>query len=242
MYDINNLNFGEKLKYYRKTSKKTLLEVGYSIGKSKATISKYESNEIIPDFITLLELCNCLNISLSELFPLGQSSINSSNMINPFNSNKLYMYYYTEGKLITSIIDIYEENNVFMCKFFNGIKDITSYKNCSYYYEGTVECSRTTAYFSLSNVSSMSNMLEKVQIVANIPWSLNITICKGLILGLTPNGLPIVKKVIISTSEIKNISKYASELQFSKDDVKKIYYTGALVIENKQYDEFFFDF
>ena len=35
----------------------TLSDVGKSINKSKATISKYESNQIIPDAITLLELC-----------------------------------------------------------------------------------------------------------------------------------------------------------------------------------------
>ena len=85
-------------------------------------------------------------------------------------------------------------------------------------------------------------MLEKVQIVVNIPWSDNIKVCKGLILGLTPNSIPIVKKIIISSYEIKNIYKYHDALTFSKEDVKKIYYDGALILENKNYDEFFFDF
>ena len=69
-----------------------------------------------------------------------------------------------------------------------------------------------------------------------------IRVCKGLILGLTPNSLPIVKKIIISSCEIKDIYKYNNALTFSKEDVKKIYYDGALILENKNYDEFFFDF
>lgn len=85
-------------------------------------------------------------------------------------------------------------------------------------------------------------MLEKVQIVVNIPWSDNIKVCKGLILGLTPNSLPIVKKVILSSFEIKDIHKYDEALTFSKEELNKIYNEGALIIENKNYDEFFFDF
>ena len=58
----------------------TLSDVGKSINKSKATISKYESNQIIPDAITLLELCNCLNISINDFLPITEEkNINSNN-------------------------------------------------------------------------------------------------------------------------------------------------------------------
>ena len=143
---------------------------------------------------------------------------------------------------MTSIIDIYNENNIFKCRFFNGVKDINSYKNCAYYYEGFVEADSTTVYFSLDNSYCEHNILEKVQIIVNLPWSSEINICKGLIVALTPNALPIVKKIIVSSSEIKDISKYDESLIFSKEDAKRIYYNNALVIENKNYDEFFFDF
>lgn len=242
MYNIKNSNIGNKLKYYRKASNKTMLEVGQAINKSKATISKYEKNEIIPDSITLLELCNCLNISLDELFSIEKEANQKHTLINPFDSERLYVYYYTDKKLMTSIIDISQENNTFKCKFFNGLKNIEKYKNCSYYYEGTLEANKTTAYFLLDNASHENNMLEKVQIIVSIPWSSQISVCKGLIVGLTPNALPIVKKIIISTSFLDDIHKYNDALTFSKEDVKKIYYDGALIVENKNYDEFFFDF
>ncbi len=190
----------------------------------------------------MLELCNFFNISLCELFTFKDTTLSPSFIYNPFNSNKLYLYYYTDKKLITSIIDIYPENNIYKCKFFNGIKNIQYYKKCSYYYEGFLESNKTTAYFTLNNASLRNDMLEKVEIVVNINWSNEINICKGLILGLTPNSLPIVKKVILSTSEISNIDKYNNALTFSKEEVKKIFYDGALILENKNYDEFFFDF
>ncbi len=68
----------------------TLSDVGKSINKSKATISKYESNQIIPDAITLLELCNCLNISINDFLPITEEkNINSNTLFNPFGTNQL---------------------------------------------------------------------------------------------------------------------------------------------------------
>lgn len=221
----------------------TLSEIGNSINKSKATISKYESNQIIPDIITLLELCNCLNVSINDFFSdIKGETIHSNILFNPFETDKLFMYYYTDKKLMTSILEISNSDNSYKCKLYNGIKNISTYRHCSYYYEGTFDANMTTAYFTLHNSSHKNNMLEKVQIVVNIPWSDNIKVCKGLILGLTPNSLPIVKKILISSFEINDIHKYDESLFFSKEDVKRIYYDGALIIENKNYDEFFFDF
>ena len=176
------------------------------------------------------------------MFTFKDTTVSQSFIYNPFNSNQLYLYYYTDKKLITSIIDIYTENNIHKCKFFNGIKNLHHYKKCSYYYEGFLESNKTTAYFTLNNASLRNDMLEKVEIVINVSWSNEVNIYKGLILGLTPNSLPIVKKVILSTSEIPSIAKYNKDLIFSKEDVKKIFLDDALILENKNYNEFFFDF
>ena len=70
IYKINDINIGEKLQYYRKLKNKTLLDVGNYIHRLKATVSKYENNQIIPDSITLLELCNCLDIPITDFFPV----------------------------------------------------------------------------------------------------------------------------------------------------------------------------
>lgn len=235
MYDLNNINIGPSLRAFRKNAHKSLLDVGIAVNKSKATISKYEKDEIIPDYITLIELCNYLNISLDELFPIYERN-KKMQLNNPFNCNKLYLYYYTDNKLITSVLILNTSNNSNKSIFYNGVKNLDNYMKCSYYYEGTFDCNKTTVYFSFMN----SNVVEKVQIIINLPWTNEISVCKGLILGLTPNSLPIVKKVCISKSPIKNIEKYNDFIVFSKEDVKKIYYDGALIIENKNYDEFLF--
>lgn len=135
IYKIEDINIGKKLQYYRKLTNKTLLEVGNYIHKSKATVSKYENNQIVPDAITLLELCNCLSIPITDFFPVMKVKNNNSNsLFNPFETDKLFMYYYTNSKLMTSIIDIFISDTSYNCKFYNGIKDVAIYQHCAYYY------------------------------------------------------------------------------------------------------------
>lgn len=240
MYDLNN-NFYELLNKYRKSRGVTLECLGNQIGKTKATVSKYEKGEIIPDIITILEICNYLKISLSQLFPQNINNIKSKN-ISPFLSNKLYLYYYTENVLITSIIELHEENDTICATLYNGIKNINTYaEQTAYYYEGILECDKTVGYINLSNTVSQNTQLEKLQISFTIPWSKKIEITQFFILGLTPNSIPIVKKGILSISPIKNIEKYKEELKINNADLKRIQENNAWILENKNYSNFFFN-
>ena len=241
MYNVKNNKFNELLNQYRKSRNITLEELGKKIGKSKATISKYETGEIIPDIMTLLEICNSLNVSLSELFPMESNNINRP-VKNPFSVNKLYLYYYTEDILITSIIELSEENDLIFVKFYNGIKSISKYSiKSSYYYEGKMECDKTIGYINLVNTTSQGTQLEKIQISFSIPWSQEVKITSFFLLGLTPNSIPVIKKGILSSSPIKNINKYKDDLKINNDILKKIQTDNAWILENKNYSNFFFD-
>ena len=134
MYNLEISNFQKNLNKYRKSRGLTLQALGNYIGKTKATVSKYEKGEIIPDIITILEICNTLDINLSQLFPIEHSSMPITHSFNPFNTNKLYLYYYTENILVTSILEIEDINDTLYVKFFNGIKNIYKYANTAFYY------------------------------------------------------------------------------------------------------------
>lgn len=240
MYIINNLNIGRQIQYYRKTRGYTLEQLGLQISKTKATISKYEKNEIIPDIITIIEICNVLDINISELIPVDIKNT-SINNFNPFSCNKLYLYYYTDNMLITSVLDIFMEKHSLNVKLYNGIKNIQNYATeYSYYYEGFLETDRTIAYITLKNVISQNIILEKLQISINIPWSNNFQICNCFISALTPNSLPVVKKGIISKNEITNFENYADDLKPTKIEIEKIYRNNSWILESSNYDHFFF--
>lgn len=234
MYDIKKITLGETLRKYRKINNMTLEEVGNKICKSKVTICKYENNEILPDFYTLLELCNILNLDITQLCEKVEPE--EYDYDNPFQKRKLYMYYYTTNKLIFSVMELQKQGNKYKVRFFNGIKKES--KKFAYYYEGEMINDKTITYFDL-NTSSNNKVNEKVQIIVNIPWSVNTEVYDGLYTGMTRNGLPVVKKILVSKSEINDFEKYDNHLKFSKEESKKIYKENALVFSNSEYDEFF---
>lgn len=226
MYQIKNNTLGETLREYRKINNMTLKDVGEKVCKSKVTICKYENNEILPDFYTLLELCNVFNISINELCEKTEDEIEE--LKNPFGKNKLYIYYYSSNKLIGSILKIEKETSKYMVRFFNGVKK----ENKKYvdYYEGEMISDQNITYFDL-NINN-KNVNNKIQIIVNIPWMFDNEIYNGLYTGITRNGLPIVKKVLISKNEIKDFDKYSMQLKFSKEDGKKLYKDNALIFKN----------
>ena len=240
MYDIKNTDFKFLLMKYRKSRGLTLENLGNLIGKTKATISKYENGEIIPDVLTILEICNALGISLSQLFPIKNNNYNSKHF-NPFNTNKLYLYYYTEDVFISSVLEIQENNELVSVKFFNGVKNLNLYADeYSYYYEGILECDQTLGYINLRNSNSENTRLEKVQISFNIPWSKNFEMTNCFILGITPNSIPTIKKGLISTFPINPNSNFNDNLIISTEELIKIQENNSWILENKNYDHFFY--
>ena len=66
MYNIENLDLGNKLKKLRTSRGLSLETLGNKICKTKTTVSKYEKNEISLDVVTLLEICNALDCKISQ--------------------------------------------------------------------------------------------------------------------------------------------------------------------------------
>ena len=241
MYNKKFDMISENLKYYRHSRGFTLDTLGKMINKTKATVSKYEKGEIIPDIITILEICDALQISISQLFPIDNFQENRKSL-NPFNSNIIYMYYYTENKLITSILEITETVNEINVKYFNGVKDVKKYfNNSSYIYDGILQCDKTIGYFNLTNRKSSNIQLEKLQISFIIPWSNTFDITNCFILGLTPNSCPIIKKGILSMCPLDNINNFEYDLKISENELRKIKHDNGWILENKNYNHFFYD-
>lgn len=237
LYDITNVNLGEILRKQRKLMHLSLEYIGDKIYKTKATISKYEKGEIIPDFITVLELCNVLDIDISNLAP-SITGIYTSNL--PFNTNTLYLYYLTSNKLISSTIKLEQGlNNIYSAYFYNGIKN--TIEQSAYYYEGTVECSQTVTYMNFRNISSDKMKLEQVQIIINMPLSNTSNYFNCFITGLTPNFLPIVKRGLITTTPLDTSKINIKKLKISKEELQKISSDNAWILNTKIYDEFFYD-
>lgn len=148
-------------------------------------------------------------------------------------------------KLIVSVGEITESENKIRIKFYNGIKNINKYASeFLYFYEGDMECDKTIGYINLYNIQSQGTQLEKIQISFNVLWTKKFKFAPFFILALTPNSQPVIKKGLISSSPLakESISKYCNDLLITKSDLDRIKNDNAWILENKNYDHFFYDF
>ena len=106
MYDIDIKRLGQIAREYRKARNMSIEEVGDAIGKSKATVNRYETGEIVMDILTALELCNVLNIDLNDICKKEVHSIEKDVNINPFKSDLLYLYYISQNGIVLSSLEI----------------------------------------------------------------------------------------------------------------------------------------
>lgn len=232
MYILENVSLGDTLREYRKIKGMTLQDVAEKVCKSKVTICKYENNEILPDFYTLLELCNVLNLNITDFC---QTAENEVDLDNPFRSKKLFVYYYTKDKLVESTVKLEKTESQYKVKFYNGMS--SKNKSYGYYYEGNLINDGNYSYFDLYSQNRFAN--EKVQFIISVPWSESTEIYNGIYTGLTRNGLPVVKKMVISRRELNDFEKVDGNLRFSKEESKSIYKSNAFVFKNNDYDEYF---
>lgn len=147
MYDIDIKLIGEKLRNYRKINNMTLEELGTKIGKTKATIGKYETGEIIIDIVTLLEICNIFNIDFNDICNLN-TVIEKS--INPFDKQTMYLYYISRNGILISQIDFEQRSHYISVTMKNGltVKNIKPYLQ---EYVGIMESNLETAFICLTN-------------------------------------------------------------------------------------------
>lgn len=229
MYDLTSYNLGEKIKNIRKSKGITLEALGDMIGKSKSTMYKYEANAILPDFITILEICNALQINTNELCDFENFLNDNQKSVNPFKTDKLYLYYIGfKSKLVVSSITIKNINGIQKVIFKNTIKNKTVDAS-AFLYEGSLESDNIVAFINLKNDGISNKKFEKVQIIINLNYSHDNKYI-GSINATTDSNKPTTRKCMITT-----------DLLIDKDELNECFETLKLTeedIENIKKDNF----
>lgn len=236
MYDTNIENLGKKIRYYRKSNNMSTEELGKAIGKSKTTIIRYENNEILPDFLTSIELCNSLNIDLNNLCDFSQKSIEKDANKNPFSSSLLYLYYISKNGIVISSLEITENKYTNYVLMKNGLVG-AKYKQ---EYSGVLESNYNTAFFCLTNAISNPG-LDKFQIEIDLHSEENNKYY-GMFLGISNyTHKPTARKCIITkeliTSEEK-LSILYEDLKVSQKEALDIVNTKYWDMKNNTIEEF----
>ena len=93
MYNLDGYKIGDAIRKMRKSKNMSVEELANRIAKTPTTICKYERNEVLPDVITIFEICNVLEIDVNDLTIKDRIEVNRETSINPFTTDILYMYY-----------------------------------------------------------------------------------------------------------------------------------------------------
>ena len=207
MIQYNKIEFGNKLREARLKKNYTLKYVGKIVGKDLSTIRKYEIGEVIPNAEILSKLCDILDIYYGDLYTENsQKILNTENSINPFNINRLYLYYLsfknktkTQLEIFKLIIDLENKSNFIEVKI--------SYQN-KVILIGHIISDNFIATIRTENYKANRPRLETNQIILDISGGTNDLI-RGIMLCTDDKYVPNVKKVVVSK---KDISKNTEQI------------------------------
>ena len=199
MYSLEMYKIGKFIRESRKSKNMTIEELAKIINKSRTTTYKYERDEVIPDFITVLEICNALGIDINDLAVRDKIEVNRETSINPFNTDVVYMYYWGFGKVYEFRLKITPENGFMRVDFLLADDQI--------YYTGTIESNSDLAFINFKNYYAVNKCFEKFQLTINMKYSSD-GMNAGVYLGLREElNTPVIKKFLISRKKLSEEEK-----------------------------------
>lgn len=219
MYNLESYNFGELLRRARKSKKISVKEIANKLNKTETTIYKYERNVLMPDLLTVMEICNVLDVGFNDLANIDRVEEARENSNNPFPVNSIYLYYIGfSNNLLCFELEIKSEGGLQKVYFKN-------IENDSILYVGTIESSQDIAYLYMKNFYINNKKYEKVEIVLNLKYASDERYM-GMINGTYDvTNEPLVKKCIVLMKQINHNSE---------EEVKAL--KKRLTITEKEFD------
>ncbi len=229
MSKFDSKGFGENLKKYRNLKGLSQENIANRLGKTKATISKYENGDLVMTADDISQVCEELGIYSTDLFEEDYKNINKENSNNPFKSNKLYAYFYAfdyktkeykKGKYILEIVE--RPNFVRVDYYIHGDEKI--------YLRGYMQADKSVAFISLENYESTSASLEHVLIEINVVNGVD-GLMLGTLTGTNGQYMPSIRKCYFSQKDVEFTDEMMEELKPSEHDLKMLNETNALYLD-----------
>lgn len=229
MSSFDSKLFGQNLKKYRKLKELSQENIATLLGKTKATISKYENGELIMNAEDIAKVCDELGIYSSDLFEQEYKNINRENSNNPFKSNKLYVYFYAynyktkkygKGKYILDIIERPDFVRV----------DYYIYGDNKIYLRGYMHADKSVAFISLENYEPNNARLDHALIEINIVNGVN-DLMLGTLIGTNSQYIPSIRKCYFSQRDVEFTDEMLENLKPTKFDLDILNKTNALYLD-----------
>lgn len=226
---------GQRIKKYRKSRGYTIEKFSAMIGKSKATVSKYENGTITIDIETLYDIAQKLDIDLKCFIDYHPPVMHSEPVLPKnyyFNQPRAYMYYY-DGRvrqIVRSLLCFSpstagESVDVML---YVGVGDFSNPDRCQHLFTGEMKAYDTITHMVLNN---QINEAEKMYICMLNPMQTR-TPAIGLLSGIgsSPFFAPIAVKTLISKEPLEESDRLLNTIKLDKDDYHLLKYYNMMVV------------
>ena len=229
MSSFDSKLFGQNLKKYRKLKGLSQDNIAMILGKTKATVSKYESGNLLMDAEDISKVCDELGIYSSDLFEQEYKNINKGNNRNPFKSKKLYCYFYAydyktkqygKGKYI---FDIVERPDFVMVDFYIP-------NDSRIYLRGYMQSDNSVSFIAFENYKPNNARLEHVLVQINIVNGVN-DLMLGTLVGSNAQYIPSIRKCYFSQKDIEFTDEMLENLKPSGSDMHMLKESNALYLD-----------
>ncbi len=220
---------GYKIRSFRKTRNMTLSELADRIGKSIATVSKYESGEVAISIDALIDICKCFNIDPGVMLPMTSTSSDEVNTerYGKFYEELLYIYWYNGGqnRVRTALIDNRGSSRSHTALYMD-INSPDEIEKATFIYTGKMDYSDTGTVFLYTNtMPPFDKMTVRVpSFTRRQPHRI------GLMLALTYYYQNVAVKVIAASVPIKDPSSLLHELKLTNEEIKDIRRSNFLIV------------
>ena len=232
MYTSNDIavEVGKKIRFFRKKRKITIEELSKLISKSKATVAKYESAEIIVDIVTLFDIANALSIRVEQLLSIPRSggdddfSYSDSSVPAFFkNNSRFYTYSFDSSRndYVNGVIDIISQENAnsYQVMLYLSVKDLSKYQQCENTYTGFVGHHHALSQFHFTNQDSSAE--QAILTIVNAFDDADYKI--GMWGGIKSHPLmPCAAKLLLSKKPLQLDATLKEKLIINKDDLRML--------------------
>lgn len=229
MSNFDSKTFGENIRKYRKEKGVSQENLANKLNKNKATISRYESGELLPNAEEINLICNELEIYESDLFNRDYAFSSDKYVINPFKTDKLYVYFNSFNPNTKKfgkdkwIINIREKQDRIEVDFVNSHTNLI-------HSTGYMLADDMVAFLSFGNYKPNQMRLDMSEIIIRVCYGTD-ELMLGAYLGTNAQYEPSIRKCFFSKKDIEFTDKMLEELKPTEEELKKLKETYALYLE-----------
>lgn len=228
---------GQRIRKSRKGKGLTLDDFARKIGKSKATVSKYENGTIALDIETLLAIADALEMDVKSLIDYKSPNIRQKALPKDtfFDQSNYYMYYYDGRikKVVRSLLELTLSDDEsagqkIEATLYMGLDNFNNTDKSQHIFEGRLLPYDTITHISLTN---QINKTERLYLCVLNPMHAHAP-AVGIMSGIASNPFfaPMGMKIIISKNQLAEDAAFRNTVELSKSEYKNFKAYNMMVI------------